>query len=140
VMRGLYQSSYKRGRGFTSTDWWSAVSAAANGKSFASFNERYIDGREPFPLDSIFSLAGLRARQERIPRLGVLTSQDAGGIQVREIGEKTSAAAAGVKPGDYLISVGDIPVKDQQFGARLRAKYGASMEGAPMPIKVRRGT
>ena len=140
VMRALYQSSYKRGRGFTSTDWWSAVSAAANGKSFASFNERYIDGREPFPLDSIFWLAGLRARQERIPRLGVLTSQDAGGIQVREIGEKTSAAAAGVKPGDYLISVGDIPVEDQQFGARLRAKYGASMEGAPLPIKVRRGT
>ena len=70
----------------------------------------------------------------------MLTSQDAGGIQVREIGEKTSAAAAGVKPGDYLISVGDIPVEDQQFGARLRAKYGASIEGAPLPIKVRRGT
>jgi predicted metalloprotease with PDZ domain len=140
VMRGLYQSSYKRGRGFTSMDWWSAVSAAANGKSFASFNERYIDGREPFPLDSVLPLAGLRAHQERVPRLGVLTSQDAGGIQVREIGEKSAAAAAGVKPGDYLISIGDIPVEDQQFGARLRAKYGASIEGAPLPIKVRRGT
>jgi predicted metalloprotease with PDZ domain len=140
VMRGLYQSSYKRGRGFTSSDWWDAVSAAANGKSFAAFNARYIDGREPFPFDSILPLAGLRAHQERIPRLGVLTSQDAGGIQVREIGEKTAAAAAGVKPGDYLISVGDIPVEDQQFGARLRAKYGASMEGSPLPIKVRRGT
>jgi len=140
VMRGLYQSSYKRGKGFTSTDWWSAVSAAANGKSFASFNEAYIDGREPFPLDSIFPLAGLRARQEQIPRLGVLTSQDASGIQVREIGEKSSAAAAGVKVGDYLISIGDIRVEDQQFGARLRAKYGASVEGSPLPIKVRRGT
>jgi predicted metalloprotease with PDZ domain len=140
VMRGLYQSSYKRGRGFTSSDWWDAVSAAANGKSFAAFNARYIDGREPFPFDSILPLAGLGAHQERIPRLGVLTSQDAGGIQVREIGEKTAAAAAGVKPGDYLISVGDIPVEDQQFGARLRAKYGASMEGSPLPIKVRRGT
>ena len=31
-------------------------------------------------------------------------------------------------------------VEDQQFGARLRAKYGASMEGSPLPIKVRRGT
>jgi hypothetical protein len=27
-----------------------------------------------------------------------------------------------------------------QFGARLRAKYGASVEGSPMPIKVRRGS
>ena len=140
VMRGLYQSSYKRGKGFTSTDWWSAVSAAANGKSFASFNDAYIDGREPFPLDSILPLAGLRARQEQIPRLGVLTSQDASGIQVREIGEKSSAAAAGVKVGDYLVSIGDIRVEDQQFGARLRAKYGASVAGSPLPIKVRRGT
>jgi hypothetical protein len=30
-------------------------------------------------------------------------------------------------------------VEDQQFGARMRAKYGASMPGTPMPIKVRRG-
>jgi predicted metalloprotease with PDZ domain len=140
VMRGLYQSAYKRGRGFTSADWWSAVSAAANGKSFVQFIAMYIDGREPFPFDSILPLAGLRAHQERIPRLGVLTSQDAQGIQVREIGEKSAAAAAGVKPGDYLISVGDIPVEDQQFGARMRAKYGASVEGAPLVIKVRRGT
>jgi predicted metalloprotease with PDZ domain len=140
VMRGLYQSAYKRGRGFTSTDWWTAVSAAANGKSLAAFSAMYIDGREPFPWDSVLPLAGLRARQERIPRLGVLTSQDVAGIQVREIAEKSSAAAAGVKPGDYLIAVGDIPVEDQQFGARIRAKYGASVEGSPLPIKVRRGT
>jgi predicted metalloprotease with PDZ domain len=32
VMRGLYQSSYKRGKGFTSTDWWSAVSACGEWK------------------------------------------------------------------------------------------------------------
>ena len=38
----------------------------------------------------------------------------------------SSAAVAGVKSGDYLVSVGDIAVEDQQFGARLRAKYGAS--------------
>jgi predicted metalloprotease with PDZ domain len=140
VMRGLYQSSYKRGRGFTSTDWWSAVSAAANGKSFAAFSEKYIDGREPFPWDSILPLAGLRARQERTPRLGVLTQQDASGIVVRDVAEGSTAAAAGVKPGDYLVSIGEIPVDDQQFGARMRAKYGASVEGAPLSIKVRRGT
>jgi predicted metalloprotease with PDZ domain len=140
VMHGLYQTSYKRGRGFTSTDWWTAVSAAANGKSFSTFNTMYIDGREPLPWDTVLPMAGLRARQERIPRLGVVTTQDGGGIQVREIGEKSAAAAAGVKPGDYLIAVGDIPVEDQQFGARMRAKYGASVEGSSLPIKVRRGT
>jgi predicted metalloprotease with PDZ domain len=140
VMRGLYQSDYKRGRGFTATEWWNAVSAAANGKSFASFSARYIDGREPFPWDSILPMAGLRARQTKVPRLGVLTQQDANGIVVVNVQEGSAAATAGVKPGDYLISVGDIPVEDQQFGARMRAKFGASAEGSAFPIKIRRGT
>lgn len=140
VMRSLYQSDYKRGRGFTSADWWNAVSAAANGKSFASFSARYIDGREPFPWDSILPMAGLRARLTKVPRLGVLTQQDPNGIVVMNVQEGSSAAAAGVKPGDYLVSVGDIPVEDQQFGARMRAKFGASAEGSPLPIKIRRGT
>jgi len=138
VMRSLYQSAYKRGHGFTSTDWWSAVSAAANGKSFASFNSSFIDGREPFPWDSILPLAGLRAHRTRVPRLGVLTQMEANGIMIAEVQSGSAAEAAGVKVGDYLISVGDIPVEDQQFGARMRAKYGASVEGTALPIKVRR--
>ena len=139
VMRGLYQKTFKKGHGFTSSDWWSAVSEAANGKSFAAFNAKYIDGREPFPWDSILPLAGLRARQERVPRLGVLTQQDADGIVVANVNEGSAAEAAGVKVGDYLLWVGDIQVADQQFGARLRARYGASVEGSPLAIKVRRG-
>ena len=31
VLRGLYQSTYKKGRGFTTAEWWTAVSAAAGG-------------------------------------------------------------------------------------------------------------
>jgi predicted metalloprotease with PDZ domain len=138
VMRGLYQSAYKRGKGFTSADWWGAVSAAANGKSFSAFAAKYIDGREAFPFDSVMPLAGLRARREMVPRLGVLTSMDAEGIMVASVNEGSSAAAAGVRAGDHLISVGDIPVEDQQFGARMRAKYGASAEGTPLVIKIRR--
>jgi predicted metalloprotease with PDZ domain len=139
VMRGLYQSDYKHGRGFTATDWWNAVSTAANGKSFAQFNARFVDGREPFPWDSILPTAGMRTRQERVPRLGVMTQPDPSGVVVANVQEGSSAAMAGVKPGDYLVSVGDIPVEDQQFGAKMRAKYGASVEGSPLQIKVRRG-
>jgi predicted metalloprotease with PDZ domain len=139
VMRGLYLSDYKHGRGFTATDWWNAVSAAANGKSFTQFNARYVDGREPFPWDSILPIAGMRTRQERVPRLGVMTQPDPSGVMVANVQEGSSAAMAGVKPGDYLVSVGDIPVEDQQFGAKMRAKYGASVEGSPLQIKVRRG-
>ncbi|HEY4218176.1 MAG TPA: PDZ domain-containing protein [Gemmatimonadaceae bacterium] len=140
VMRGLYQSAYKHGHGFTTVDWWAAVSAAANGKSFATFSARYVDGREPFPLDSVLALAGLRAHRDQVPRLGVVTQMQGDAIIVVNVQEGSSAAAAGVKAGDLLISVGDIPVEDQQFGAKMRAKYGASMEGSPLDIKLRRGT
>jgi S1-C subfamily serine protease len=68
-----------------------------------------------------------------------MTQIDSNGVTVMQIQEGSSAAEAGVKPGDYLLTVGDVPVQDQQFGARLRAKYGASVEGSPLPIKVRRG-
>ncbi|HEY4130781.1 MAG TPA: PDZ domain-containing protein [Gemmatimonadaceae bacterium] len=138
VMRNLYQAEYKHGKGFTGADWWGAVSSAANGKSFTSFASKYIDGREVFPYDSVLALAGLRAHQERVPRLGVLTQMDANGVLVANVGDGSAAGAAGVKAGDYLVSVGDIPVDDNQFGAKMRAKYGASEEGTAMPIKVRR--
>lgn len=139
VMRALYQSAYKHGRGFTSSDWWAAVSAAAGGKSFASFYARFIDGREPFPWDSILPLAGLRARRDRVPRLGVVTQMDGDAIIVVNVQDGSSAALGGVRVGDVLLSVGDIGVQDQQFGAKLRAKYGASSEGSPLQIRVRRG-
>jgi predicted metalloprotease with PDZ domain len=139
VMRGLYQSAYKKGKGFTATDWWSAVTAAADGKSFTAFAAKYIDGREAFPWDSILPLVGLRARQQQVPLLGVLTTIDASGVLVVNVSEGTSAAQAGVKPGDYMLSVGDIGVTDQEFGAKLRAKYGAAPAGSALPIKVRRG-
>ena len=66
-----------------------------------------------------------------MPRLGVLTQRDANGVVVANVVRRCgSAAAAGVQTqGDYLVSVGDIPVEDQQFGAKMRAKYGASAEG-----------
>jgi predicted metalloprotease with PDZ domain len=139
VMRNLYTSTYARGQGFTGADWWNAVSAAAGGKAFASFNAKYIDGREPFPWDSILPLAGLVAHQEMVPRLGVLTSMDANGVLVAAVQEGSSAAAAGVRAGDYLVSVGDIPVEDQQFGAKMRAKYGASAEGSSLTLEIMRG-
>lgn len=60
VMRTLYNTTYKHGKGFTSSNWWSEVSRASGGKSFDEFRRRYIDGREPMPVDAVLALAGLR--------------------------------------------------------------------------------
>ena len=86
-------------------------------------------------------MAGLRARQERVPRLGVLTQQDANGVARRERGRRRLGGGGRRQTRATISSaVGDIVVEDQQFGAKLRAKYGASPEGSPLMIKVRRGT
>lgn len=138
VMRRLYVDDYRRGRGFTRRDWWNAVSEAAGGTSFAEFAARYVDGRAPFPWDSILPLVGLRLHRDSVPRLGVTTQQDEGGMMVVSVDPASAAAAAGVRVGDHLVAFGDVPFADPEFSARLRAKYGTTPAGTRLPVRVRR--
>jgi predicted metalloprotease with PDZ domain len=146
VMRDVYEATYKHGRGFTGSDWWGAVSRAAGGRSFADFARRYVDGREPYPWDSVRALAGLKVLSDslREPRLGIQSGVDAGGIVVADVDPSGAAAAAGVKSGDHLMALGGIDVIDQSFGARFREKYRSSANpgGTPatIPVTIRRGT
>jgi predicted metalloprotease with PDZ domain len=139
-MRGLYQSAYKQGRGFTAADWWSAVSRAAGGRSFTDFATRYVDGRETYPWDRILPLAGLHVATDTIrePRLGITTGQDSSGaIVVRAIQPGSAAADAGVQAGDILLELGDLAVTDPSFAAAYRARFGKN-EGDSLPIRVSR--
>jgi len=140
VMRQLYATTFKRDRGFTRDDWWGAVSRAAGGRSFAEFERKYVDGREPYPWDDILPLAGLRATRTRVPRLGIATTQDAQGVLIAQLDPAGSAAQAGVRAGDYLLAVNDISVEDQSFGEKFRASFAAAQEGQPLTLRVRRGT
>jgi predicted metalloprotease with PDZ domain len=140
VMREVYQSTFKAGRGFTSQDWWGAVSRAAGGRSFADFNTRYVDGREPFPWSTVLPLAGLRLNVDSIrePWIGVSTNIDSGGVMVMDVERDGAAQSAGVQVGDYLVRLGDIPVSDPDFGARYRARYARS-DGQTVPLVIKRG-
>lgn len=142
VMRTVYNTTYKHQRGFSGVDWWGAASRAAGGASFAEFNRRYIDGREPFPWDSILPLAGLRLVPDSIrePRLGIISVPDTGGrIRVMQVEPGSAAAQAGVQPGDVLVSIGDIPVASLDFGQQFRARYGnGSQTPATIPVVIRR--
>ncbi len=141
VLREAYRSTYKKGRGFTSQDWWSAVSRAAGGRSFTEFNAKYIDGREPLPYDQVFPLAGMRLKTDtlREPRLGVGTTQDSSGaIVVEEVVPESPAAEAGIRVGDVLLALGDIAIDNPGFGQAYRTRFGRS-EGDSLPIRVRRG-
>jgi predicted metalloprotease with PDZ domain len=140
-MAQMYAESFKRGRGFTTADWWRVVSQAAGGKSFADFAGRYIDGREPFPWATALPLAGMRLVSDTIrePRLGITSVPGPeGGVMISGVDPTGAAAEAGLRTGDMLISVGNIAVEDQNFGQQFRQQFGGR-EGAPLEIKVRRG-
>jgi predicted metalloprotease with PDZ domain len=138
IMRELYETTYKRGKGFTADDWWSAVSRAAGGQSFADFYAKYIDGREPYPWDQLLPKAGLKPVWDRAPRLGLYSQQTPAGVVVTSTEPGGSADLAGVKVGDMLVSVGDIPVDDQNFGPKFRMKFATAAEGSPLQLIVMR--
>lgn len=141
VLRELYQSTYKQGRGFTSADFWGAVSHAANGRSFDDFARRYVDGREPYPWTEALRTVGLRIQRDSAPRIGVSTAPDAeGAVRVMEISPGSAAAAAGVRVGDVMVRVGDVAVADPDFGAKFRLQYAGRPAGSPLPLTVKRGT
>jgi predicted metalloprotease with PDZ domain len=139
VLRELYTSTFSQGRGFTRDDWWGAVSRAANGRSFAEFETRHIDGREPFPWAQVLPLAGLRGEPVMVPRLGVTTTQDDRGIVITTVDPGSAAAAAGVLPGDYLLAINELSVADQGFGERFRELFASAKEGDKLQLRVRRG-
>jgi predicted metalloprotease with PDZ domain len=140
VMRRLYDNTYKRGRGFTGAEWWSEVSRAAGGRSFTDFARRYVDGREPLPVDSVLRLAGLQVKSDTIrePRLGIQTGGDTSGISIAQIVSSGAAAAAGARVGDRFVSIGDVAItSDDSFGA-FRARYtGTALK--TLPLVIRRG-
>src|SRR6185295_1760477 len=103
VMRDLYRSVYKAGRGFSGTDWWQAVSKAAGGRSFTDFAAKYVDGREPYPWAQVLPLAGLRLASDTVrePRIGLAAARDSSGsIVVTGVVPGGTAAEAGVRAGD----------------------------------------
>jgi predicted metalloprotease with PDZ domain len=85
VMRTLYNNAYKRGKGFSGNDWWGEVSKAAGGKSFDEFRRRYIDGREPMPVDSIFALAGLQVKRDTSGRREMVTITEIPGASAKAV-------------------------------------------------------
>ena len=140
VMRGLYRDAYKAGKGFTSAQWWQAVESAAGGKSFADFNTRYVDGREPYPWRTVLPLAGMQLLSDsvRVPVLGVTMGEAENGVRITAVAPGSTADIAGVRPGDDLISVGDISGDAPSLAQALRAKYGDTAKSVMVPITVMR--
>lgn len=141
VMRRLYNRTYKQGRGFTPGDWWGEVSRAAGGKSFADFARRYVDGREPLPVQSVLQLAGLSyvADTVREPRVGIATATDSGGVTITQLAPSGAAAVSGARLQDRIVSIGDIPISGDDSFEKFRARYNGTTL-TTLPLVVRRGS
>jgi predicted metalloprotease with PDZ domain len=139
VMRELYASTYKAGRGFTGDEWWAAVSKAAGGASFRDFNDKYVDGREPFAWNQWLPRAGWRLVTDtlREPRLGVSLAPDSAGVRVADVTPGSSAQRAGVKVGDVLVRVAGVSTLDPEFNRKWRERAG-NREGTPLSIELHR--
>jgi len=139
VFRTLYRSAYKQGKGFSVADWWAAVSAAAGGRSFTEFSGRYIDGREPFPWGPVAALGGFRYRADTTQsiRIGVSTISDSSRIVVAGVTAGSAAAQGGIEPGDQLLKLGEIVVKDQDFAEQFRSRYAQAI-GSTIPVSILR--
>lgn len=139
VLRTLYGTTYKAGRGFTSDEWWGAVSRAARGASFRDFNDKYVDGREPYPWTLWLAKAGWRMVTDtlREARLGVALAPDSAGLRVAEVTPGSAAQQAGVRVGDVLEMVNGVRATDADFNRKWRDRAGTT-DGAPLVIALHR--
>ena len=141
VMRELWTGTWKRGRGFTSDDFWNAVTRAAGGKALGPFVQRYIDGREEYPWADWLAKAGWRIVTDSItePRLGALLRADSLGVRVAALDPTGAGARAGLRLGDVITHIGGRSTLDPGFGERWRDFWG-KRPGAVMTLDLRRNT
>jgi predicted metalloprotease with PDZ domain len=77
------------------------------GGSFEDFFRKYVSHAEPLPYSQIFPLAGLdlRTEQRKAPVLGFLAERGAAGeVVVQDLDPESSAAQAGLRSGDVIVS------------------------------------
>jgi len=106
------------------------------------FYQRYINGREPLPYDSVFAKAGIAVarKTQSTPFLGLNAQPgDSGKLVVQGVVPGSAAEAAGLEPGDVLLKVGEIETRpDEDWGVKFRDRYRGKA-GAPLAISVTRG-
>ena len=140
VMRALYARYYQKGKGFT-TDGLLALLREMGMPDVDGFYQRYINGREPLPYETLLPKAGIAVARQTTstPFLGVngaLSGQGRWVVQIVEPG--SSAETAGLLPGDVLSKIGDVAVSsDEDWSVAFRRRY-QGQAGAPLTLTVER--
>src|SRR5438309_1300683 len=140
VMRALFTRFYKQGKGFKTADLLALLTEMGMPDA-DGFYQRYVNGREPLPYDSVLPKAGIvvTRRTTALPFLGVTSGATPDGqLVVQAVSPGSAAGEAGMVPGDVLLKIGDIAVTpDSDWGAAFRTRY-RGQAGQPMTLTVRR--
>ncbi len=141
VTRALDQRFARQGRGFATADLL-ALLREFGMPQVEDFYRRYVDGREPLPFEAVLPKAGFAVEQQTttVPFVGIrgLPTPE-GPIQIDRVTPGSAADAAGVRPGDQLLAIGEVTVRSaDDWGAAYRARYGGRA-GEAIEIVVRRG-
>jgi predicted metalloprotease with PDZ domain len=137
VMRSLLADFWLRGRGFTTPDLLDAIRPWYPGVD--DFYRRYVHGREPLPYDSVLPRGGIAVerRETRVPVVGVGAAKpEAGGVLVDEVMPGSLADAVGLRPGDVLLTVGDVATSNPVWPAIFQARY-AGADGRDVQVVYR---
>jgi len=141
VMRALYTRFYQKQKGFTTQDLLGLLREYGL-PDVDAFYQRYVNGREPLPYESLLAKAGVTVARRTIsnPFLGVNAQPDeTAKLVVQSVVPGSAADAAGLEPGDVLLKVGEIEARpDGDWGARYRERY-RGQNGQPLTISVTRG-
>jgi len=141
VMRALYTRFYQKQRGFTTADLLGLLREFGM-PDVETFYQRYVNGREPLPYESVFDKAGIALSRQSTssPFLGVNAQpNEQGKLVVQGVVPGSSAEAAGLQPGDVLLKVGDVETRsDVDWAGAFRQRY-RGQAGAPLAIAIERG-
>ena len=140
VMRTLYSRFYERQRGFTTGDLLGLLREFGM-PDVDAFYQRYINGRDPLPYESVFSKAGIAVERQTTsnPFLGVNAQpNDQGKMVVQGVVPGSAAEAAGLAPGDVLLKIGEVELRSEEdWAVKFRQRY-RGRAGAPLAIAVQR--
>lgn len=105
-------------------------------RNYQSFFDRFIGSTEPLPFKEILAFVGLQFAEvkSRVPRLGIASGLDG---RISAVLPEGAAAAGGVREGDVLVSVGQIPARSPEWASEFRRMY-ADKEGRPVSLGLLR--
>lgn len=152
VMRVLYAEHYKGGRGFTSEHLLAIVNRLTK-RNYSDFFRRYVWGVEIPPYERVLGYAGytLDKSLQPVPNLGINVNITPEGPVVTSVQNGSSAAQAGLRAGDLLLSIDGVEVRRglrhvreqlmNRIGKRVKAtiKRGADDEVLDMEVKAIEG-